>query len=560
MPERDFLAYWGFDDDEYDDIAQDRSSWFRDAEISGAIRNDSGVNDKAMTFNGSDHHMRTETAGFSTTAGTFETWLHLDPMNGSQEEAIFSAPAELPDNDEGLVGHWRMNEYGWSNRFYEVKDASIGKNDGRGRDGATTHYWGRYGRSGTFNGASAYVSGGKEPSLRPTDHIAVECWVNIQSMSDWESIVSYAYDTSDRESGYDLYFHSGQVRFRVATGSSGFTNSPGFSPQTNTWYHMVGVYDGSKVRLYIDGVEQGSGTAASGGIDWTHTSANELYIGRFHDNNENHHYQGKIDEVLIYNRPLSGEEINDHFHFGLSLVRHQDDRLSFRIGNSTLEADIAGLTDWHHVACTWNSSGSLELYLDGLRVANASAFWIGEAFAYYSYLGNDERGTMGLHGSMDAVVLYSRNLTTEEIMASYGSNGAVKEIIFNIGGTGETDEKSDKPGHAILLLLALLFISGVVLIWWIIRGGHLAAFDISKIPIGEVLHIEETALSVDEYRHRSTVPSKAFHNLELNEGDSLRWVTLKNGLVLVTKKDLIEASQAEDKAGDHAADENGTKD
>jgi len=108
--------------------------------------------------------------------------------------------------------------------------------------------------------------------------------------------------------------------------------------------------------------------------------------------------------------------------------------------------------------------------------------------------------------------------------------------------------------------LALLFISGVVLIWWIIRGGHLAAFDISKIPIGEVLHIEETALSVDEYRHRSTVPSKAFHNLELNEGDSLRWVTLKNGLVLVTKKDLIEASQAEDKAGDHAADENGTKD
>jgi len=161
---------------------------------------------------------------------------------------------------------------------------------------------------------------------------------------------------------------------------------------------------------------------------------------------------------------------------------------------------------------------------------------------------------------MDAVVLYSRNLTTEEIMASYGSNGAVKEIIFNIGGTGETDEKSDKPGHAILLLLALLFISGVVLIWWIIRGGHLAAFDISKIPIGEVLHIEETALSVDEYRHRSTVPSKAFHNLELNEGDSLRWVTLKNGLVLVTKKDLIEASQAEDKAGDHAADENGTKD
>jgi len=57
----------------------------------------------------------------------------------------------------------------------------------------------------------------------------------------------------------------------------------------------------------------------------------------------------------------------------------------------------------------------------------------------------------------------------------------------------------------------------------------------SKPRMEDVVCIEETAITVREYRRRTTVPSKIFKFMQLGEGDSLRWIAMRNGTVFVTK-------------------------
>ena len=51
----------------------------------------------------------------------------------------------------------------------------------------------------------------------------------------------------------------------------------------------------------------------------------------------------------------------------------------------------------------------------------------------------------------------------------------------------------------------------------------------------DVLSIEETKVTVRKYRHRTTVPTKIFKLLNLKDGDTIRWIALKNGKIFIEK-------------------------
>lgn len=58
---------------------------------------------------------------------------------------------------------------------------------------------------------------------------------------------------------------------------------------------------------------------------------------------------------------------------------------------------------------------------------------------------------------------------------------------------------------------------------------------IPKIKLEDVVHIEETAITVRGYRRRTTVPSRVFKFMGLKEGDVLRWIAMKDGTVILAK-------------------------
>ncbi|MHC1626351.1 MAG: AbrB/MazE/SpoVT family DNA-binding domain-containing protein [Methanoculleaceae archaeon] len=51
----------------------------------------------------------------------------------------------------------------------------------------------------------------------------------------------------------------------------------------------------------------------------------------------------------------------------------------------------------------------------------------------------------------------------------------------------------------------------------------------------DILCIEETNVTVRSYRHRTTIPSKIFKLLDLKQGDTIRWIAMKDGTIYVTK-------------------------
>jgi hypothetical protein len=87
--------------------------------------------------------------------------------------------------------------------------------------------------------------------------------------------------------------------------------------QLNTWQHVAMVYNGTMLRFYYNGVLTDS-TAASGIV----TNANvPFFLGRLPFNVFNFDYSGMLDEVSLWNRPLSHKEVQCIFEGGIDTTK-----------------------------------------------------------------------------------------------------------------------------------------------------------------------------------------------------------------------------------------------
>ena len=103
---------------------------------------------------------------------------------------------------------------------------------------------------------------------------------------------------------YNLYHRNfrGFPEGNVYVGGTNRT-AEGTALPINTWAHLATTYDGSALRLYVNGTEVAT-TTLSGAIS---TSAGAVRIGGNSIWGES--FQGRIDDVRIYNRALSATEI-----------------------------------------------------------------------------------------------------------------------------------------------------------------------------------------------------------------------------------------------------------
>lgn len=94
-------------------------------------------------------------------------------------------------------------------------------------------------------------------------------------------------------------------RGAILTRVSGSWFSASFGALTgDTWYHLVGTYDGNVLRAYKNGILSDSNTGPSGPSD---TESNSLKFGR-HADLENY-FEGDVMDVRLYNRALSSGEV-----------------------------------------------------------------------------------------------------------------------------------------------------------------------------------------------------------------------------------------------------------
>lgn len=150
---------------------------------------------------------------------------------------------------------------------------------------------GRYGSAIVFNGSSTRVRSTSTIALNSA--FTLEAWVLNPSNQSFETVMSLG---SDR----DVYLSDGVLN--LYTGSANYTFG---TVATNTWQHVAVVSDGSTVRAYVEGSQQGSAQNAALG-----SLTAPLQVGSWIEGSSNSDFlSGTLDEVRVYNRALSATEI-----------------------------------------------------------------------------------------------------------------------------------------------------------------------------------------------------------------------------------------------------------
>jgi outer membrane protein assembly factor BamB len=144
----------------------------------------------------------------------------------------------------------------------------------------------------------------------PQQQISVEAWVRVDKPLTWGGIVGAMQDNGNIEHGWILGYQGTKFSFAVkgTGGENKLTYLRGTTDfQSETWYHVVGTYDGTTQRIFVNGLLENTSTSQSGDIDYPPKAFYE--IGAYHDQDENHKLTGMLHEVRVYSRALNTDEI-----------------------------------------------------------------------------------------------------------------------------------------------------------------------------------------------------------------------------------------------------------
>jgi hypothetical protein len=159
---------------------------------------------------------------------------------------------------------------------------------------------GQFGPALSFNGSSSYATTGLTTNL---PNWTISGWVRSPAAPSTGS----ASGPIHREANYQINWNHPAAAFRgaaaVRVGGVWYAASFG-SLAANTWYYLAATYDGQTLNAYTNGVLITGNPAPSGPSD---ADPNALTMGRHAAANQ--FFQGIVDNVRIYNRALSGAEI-----------------------------------------------------------------------------------------------------------------------------------------------------------------------------------------------------------------------------------------------------------
>ncbi|MFA5175752.1 MAG: LamG domain-containing protein [Candidatus Nanoarchaeia archaeon] len=197
------------------------------------------------------------------------------------------------------------------NASTEPTDLSIYSNNGSRQGNAAQSASGHFGKSFSFDGTGDFVAIKNANILNPADRLTISAWIyaNEWETNRWEGTIVGKDDWADgNANGYVLRTgDNGRLSFAFGKGAAGWSEI--LSDQImaiGTWYHVVVVLNNTNMSLFINGTIKKSASLPS--VTTINPSSYALDIGRSTFATDRL-FNGLIDEVLIFNRSLSDQEV-----------------------------------------------------------------------------------------------------------------------------------------------------------------------------------------------------------------------------------------------------------
>jgi hypothetical protein len=160
-----------------------------------------------------------------------------------------------------------------------------------------------------------YIDFGDDDAYSFTNNVfTICCWVKTSLGNGTQALLSKRSDTGPFEYSIDNHFDTTVYDFDnwIPDGSntvygvdplnSNATLDPG------RWRFLAYVADGNTLKVYVNGVQQGSADMHNNGMSFGNTAA-PLRIGMGGAFGVNHYFTGSMDDLRIYNRALSKADI-----------------------------------------------------------------------------------------------------------------------------------------------------------------------------------------------------------------------------------------------------------
>jgi hypothetical protein len=205
---------------------------------------------------------------------------------------------------DGLVGWWKFDETNGTVAY----DSSGNGNDGNLTNGPIWRT-GKIGGALSFDGVDDYVTmGGLTGEAK--FHNSVSFWFSANNFNNAEMI-----SKSSPGHGLEILFFNGGLKFYLMSGDISAQTVLSYSTGNlalNQWCYVTAVQFGQgglPMHLYINSELVGSDVTPE-----TISDANNFYVGRW--NGDARLFKGLIDDVRIYDRALSAEEVQALYNLG----------------------------------------------------------------------------------------------------------------------------------------------------------------------------------------------------------------------------------------------------
>ena len=199
----------------------------------------------------------------------------------------------------------------------EVEDLTQYGNDGT-LGGNPEWGEGKFGNALMFDAVDDQVVVPSSESLNIEEEITMMAWANPTGKltDDWRTVIgksptnvlgnaTFAYDIRTDKTGI--------IRFSLNLG--GWQSVLGPTLETDVWHHIAGTYDGKDMILYVNGESVGK-TQTDGKITLVEDPFCVGNIVNAAGAGQNEYWTGAIDEVRLWNRALSDDEIKNHMGWG----------------------------------------------------------------------------------------------------------------------------------------------------------------------------------------------------------------------------------------------------
>lgn len=164
-----------------------------------------------------------------------------------------------------------------------------------------------------FDGDNSYIDVPASTTIQPANAVSVSAWVNTTDKEYWNFAVCKRLNHSSSPGDSYLLastgFNGAQWQWNISSATTQFTLVSNTFVEENKWLHLIGTYANDTMRLYMNGQEIGMKVVPPGTTIAYSNLSLRLGLGIAITSGAKAAWKGYMDEIRIYNRQLTWDEI-----------------------------------------------------------------------------------------------------------------------------------------------------------------------------------------------------------------------------------------------------------